>query len=1143
MVNEIQPPSLVVVGSSAGGIEVLSTLMSTLPPDFPAPIVIAQHLDPQRPSHLSEILARRSHLPIRTILDHEKLEPGHVYVVPADRHVEISDGHLTLHANRQSRPVPSINLLFKSAAQAYGEGLIAVVLTGTGSDGAAGAVEVKSAGGTVVIQNPATAPYPSMPRSLPPGIVDFIANVEDVGTLLSELLASGADLTQPSESKALQALLQHLYARSGLDFTSYKMPTLQRRLHRRMVATKTGTLSAYRRYLLRHPDEYNRLISSFLIKVTEFFRDPALFGVLREQILPELIASVRQRSSHQVGGWGELRLWSAGCATGEEAYSLAILVADLLGDELEQFSVRIFATDLDNDAIAFARRGIYSASAVASLPQDLVARFFDRVDGEYVVQKRVRALVIFGEHDLAQRAPFPRIDLVLCRNVLIYFTLELQKRVLQLFAYSLRDHGYLVLGKAETTSPLPEFFMPVQPSLKIYRRYGERLLIASAPMRLEPSLMSAAEHQAAELPATTRAANRPPMNSLRLLGSQERPRVRTTMETLGALIFNLPIGVVVVDRRYDVQTINRAAYDLLGIERSAIGEDLLHLADRVDARTLRQLIDATLRGESPAPVEGIVGIEEDIGASRYLQIKGYTYATDADVEGTTSAFLMISEVAQAEPASEPSQQPRTFPAHDRMSADQAVSHQTSGSVLETDDIPITQPEVERLNEQVRRLMESNRTLHDANRELTTANLELHQANEEYLINAEEAQAAAEEVETLNEELQATNEELETLNEELQATVEELNATNDDLEARTAEMQDLAREQEGMRRASEDERAQLATLLSSMTDAVLLVDPNGNTLLTNRAYEQLFSDGLEAATWTDEEGSPLPPSAQPRQRAARGEAFTLMSVLPDAQGPGRWFEAKGQPIVTDDENRGGVVVIRDITDRSLRRLQDEFLALASHELRTPLTSAQVALQALLKKTEGASDQDAIRRWATIAMRQVERLALLVSDLMDVGRLQTGRLRLQLQPISLGEVVSHVADAAQLLAPNQLISLSVPEQPLMINGDLVRVEQIVFNLLTNAMKYAPHSPRVEVRARRVQDQAELQVQDYGPGIASEKLPYLFSRYYQAAQSPSETQSGLGLGLFLTKELVTAHGGTIDVVSQPNVGTTFTVRLPLI
>jgi two-component system CheB/CheR fusion protein len=1155
MAEETQPPALVVVGSSAGGIEALSTLVSTLPTDFPAPIVIAQHIDPKRPSHLAEILSRRSRLPIVTILDHERLEQGHVYVVPADRHVEIKDGHLSLRMDRQSRPIPSINLLFGSAALAYGEGLIAIILTGAGSDGAAGAVEVKSMGGTVIIQNPETAPYPSMPRSLPPGIVDFIANVEDMGALLTELLASGADLNQPSEAKAMQALLQHLHARSGLDFSHYKAPTLQRRLHRRMVATKTGSLTAYRRYLLRHPDEYNRLISNFLIKVTEFFRDPKLYAALREQILPDLIAAARHRASSQ-GGWAELRLWSAGCATGEEAYSLAILVAELLGDDLEQFSVRIFATDLDGDAIAFARRGVYSASAVAGLPPDMVARYFDRVDGEYVVQKRVRALVIFGEHDLAQRAPFPRIDLVLCRNVLIYFTLELQKRVLQLFAYSLRDGGYLVLGKAETTSPLPEFFMPVQPSPKIYRRYGERLLTASGPLHLEPpaiGVSGASEHAPAERPpnsANPSAPSRPPIGTLRLPGTPEKPRVRNSMESLGAVIFNLPIGIVVVDRRYDVQSINRAAYDLLSIERSAIGEDLLHLAERVDTRALRQLIDTTLRAESEMPIEGVIAVESDVGASRYLQVKGYIYTFDAEAESATNAFLMIAEVEPSEAIDgQRSQQPRELSVA-RHSVVDVTPPANAPRELDIEEEEHQQrqqaqrSEIERLHEQMLRLSESNRTLHDANRELTSTNLELHQANEEYLINAEEAQAAAEEVETLNEELQATNEELETLNEELQATVEELNATNDDLEARSAELTDMAHEQESMRRVSEEERAQLSTILVSLSDALLVVDLNGNTIVTNRAYEELLAAGLDAALWTDEHGAPLPPEERPRQRAARGETFTIICTLPDSQGTGRWLEAKGQPIEQDSQMRGGVIVIRDVTDLSLRRLQDEFLALASHELRTPLTAARSALQLITRNAHGSPDhqQQTIQRWTGVALRQVDRLAQLINDLMDVGRLQTGHLNLHLQPVELGEAVTQAVEASRLFAPDQPIELSIPDQPLMIAGDPVRIEQIVTNLLVNAVKYAPESPQIKVRLRQMANQAELQVEDAGPGIAAEKLAHLFSRYYQGDEGARQSQTGLGLGLFLTKELVTAHGGTVDVDSREGVGSTFTITFPL-
>ena len=206
-------------------------------------------------------------------------------------------------------------------------------------------------------------------------------------------------------------------------------------------------------------------MSSFLIKVTGFFRDPDLYRAIRERVLPELLADARARGH-------ELRLWSAGCATGEEAYSLAILVAEALGDELERFAVRVFATDLDAEAVAFARRGVYPAAALADVPPDLLERYFTEHDGEYTVRKRVRALTVFGQHDLGQRAPFPRIDLALCRNVLIYFTPDLQRRALQLFAFALREGGYLALGKAETTTPLAEFFVVADARLKLYRRQG-----------------------------------------------------------------------------------------------------------------------------------------------------------------------------------------------------------------------------------------------------------------------------------------------------------------------------------------------------------------------------------------------------------------------------------------------------------------------------------------------------------------------------------------------------------------------------------------------------------------------------------------------------------------------------------------------
>jgi two-component system, chemotaxis family, CheB/CheR fusion protein len=360
---------LVVVGSSAGGIEALSVLVSTLPGAFPAPVLIAQHLDPRRPSHLGEILARKTQLPVITVEDRSKLEPGSIYVVPANRHVDVTDHEVRLtETPGEARPMPSIDRVISTAAEKFGEQTIAVILTGTGSDGAEGARRVKAAGGTVVVQDPATAEYPSMPGSLAPTTIDIVAAVGAIGPLLMDLVSGTREPAQPEEERLLVAFLDDLRDRTGIDFTTYKRPTILRRLQRRMVATSQPRLTDYIRYVAKHPEEYQRLTSSFLIKVTEFFRDPELFDKVRDQILPEIIA--KRRSTH------ELRVWSAGTATGEEAYSLAILIHEALRDEVEQWTIRVFATDLDGDAVAFGRRGVYAASSLEHVPRDIIERHF-----------------------------------------------------------------------------------------------------------------------------------------------------------------------------------------------------------------------------------------------------------------------------------------------------------------------------------------------------------------------------------------------------------------------------------------------------------------------------------------------------------------------------------------------------------------------------------------------------------------------------------------------------------------------------------------------------------------------------------------------------------------------------------------------
>lgn len=1092
---------LVVIGSSAGGIEALVALVANLPRDFNAPIVVAQHLDPTRASQLAELIGHRTPLQVQTVGgDGGTLQPGIIYVVPPDRNVSISGQTVRLDNGQAGKhPKPSADQLFNTAAYAFGDRTIGVILSGTGSDGAAGARAIKKAGGTIIIQDPATAAYPGMPLSLAPTTVDIIAAPERIGPILDDLLGGIPVPGRPDEKHLLDAFLTDVRDRSGIDFASYKTPTILRRLQRRIAATDTQDLRGYIAYLRNHPEEYQQLVNTFLIKVTEFFRDPDLFAYVRDTILPNLIATARRRGD-------ALRIWSAGCATGEEAYSLAILVAEALGDTLDQLQVRIFATDADADAVAFARRGLYPASALVGVPEDIIARYFIREDGNYQIKKRIRALTVFGQHDLGGRAPFPNIDLVVCRNVLIYFTSDLQQRTLKLFAYSLRNGGYLVLGKAETPAPLAEFFTPQHAQFKVYRREGDRVLMPPArttgPLPAPPQRLT--------------LARRPPVGIEPLRGWQrDIQRVRTGAERL---LQSLSIGVVVVDRRYDIQSINSAARRLLSIHGPALGEDVIHQAQEIPPIALREAIDAAMRTMQPSVLEEIE--VEPIAANEtlFLKITCSPQREEGDSGPVEHVTLVIEDVSQQVMA--------------RRSTEQRL--QAATGQLETLRHG-AEAGVQARETQVQRLAETNRQLIEANQELTSVNEELRATNEELLLSAEEAQAAIEEVETLNEELQATNEELETLNEELQSTIEELNTTNDDLQARSVELQMLAR-------TSEEERAQLQTILAGMADAVLVVTRTGAPILTNAAYERLFGSGGPAATPRDEQGHILTPRQTPQQRAARGESFTMEFTTVDEEGTRRWFEATGQP-VSDAEGRHqcGVVVIRDITERSIHRLQDEFIALASHELRAPLTPLQTYLQLLARRVEQEPPDQPEQRYIQGALAQTRRLARLVHDLLDARRLQSGKFSIQRARVTLNPLVAQTVQDAQALTQKQTIRLSSTEEPLVMMGDAERLQQVLFNLLVNAITHAPDSAAIDVRLSRTGNSAELQVRDYGPGIPQTERDQIFSRYYQA---PGNTHGGkgLGLGLYIAKEIIVAHGGGIEVRSAPGAGATFSISLPL-
>jgi two-component system CheB/CheR fusion protein len=1120
-VVESEKLELVVVGASAGGIESVSRLLGSLGPKFPLPIVVAQHLDSTHPSHLVEVLARRSALPVRAIEASGALEPGVVHVVPPGNDAEITHGGITLAERGRPGPTPSIDRLLRTAAVTHGEGLIAVILSGAGTDGAEGAREVREQGGTVLIEDPATASYPSMPAAVLPALVDGMASAERMGSLLERVAAE-----QPGrgdDMSALAAILDRVRERSGLDFSTYKPATIHRRLRQRVAATESADLEGYARYLDEHPDEIARLVNSFLIKVTDFMRDPELFASLGEGVLPELVERARKRGD-------DLRIWSAGCATGEEAYSIAILLADLLGEGLDAARVRVFATDIDPKAIAQARLGIYPASALASLSAERVEKYFVRLpDDRYQVRKRLRSCVVFGEHDLGQRAPFPRIDLVLCRNVLIYFTAELQRRVLQLFAFALREGGYLVLGRAETVGPLAELFAPDDRFPKVYVRRGGRAPIPS----LQPPQALPRPHPAR---ANARAPT-PPAPAIEVVAPPRAP--------FEAVLTSFPHGVIIIDRRYDILEINLAARRLLAIHTPALGEDFVHLAHLVPHRALLDLIEGAFQGTSPVPLDVRVDPPE-AGPPRYLQIACFPQHIEEGSPGTEYALVLVTDVTVPQSRLRELEQTAAGEGAAKAELDRKVAelqaaiasaaNENKQLVAAIEDLHAARDRAEAAKAEgiatIERLGETNRRLTAANEALASTIERLRGANEELLVRSEEAQAAHEEVETLNEEFQASNEELEALNEELQATVEELTTTNSELEARYRDNAELAR-------TAQAEREKLAATLLGIGDALIAVDASGRLLFQNRAYVDTVGD---ASALRDAEGRPLPPDRTPAARAARCEAFRTELTLGDPSGPRRYFEAIGNPIMGPDGHAGGVVIIRDITDRSIRVLQDRFLAMASHELRTPLVPLMGYLD-MLQKLLSEADPRA-RRYAAQARQEVARLTGLVSDLVDVVRLQTGKLTLNLEPVDLRAVVARAAEVARAVAAGMEIR-EEPGPSVLVHGDTPRLEQVVINLLVNAVKHATGTPRIDVRIRRGEDgarHADVIVEDYGAGIPAEALPHIFGSFYQVQHDNRPSRGGMGLGLFIAKEIVDAHEGAISAESEVGKGTRITVRLPL-
>ena len=710
------------IGTSAGGVHALQAFFESLPDDLDAAFVVIVHLDPEHQSELSNILAARTRMPVAQVTGRTRLEPRHVYVIPPNRQLLATNHHLATAEFEEPRwQRAPIDLFFRSLAAQQGDDF-AIVLSGAGSDGAVGIKAVKEAGGIILVQDPDEAEYGSMPRSaVATGFADFVLPVREIAARLPELIRNrrnppSEDLTE-TDGEAMQRILSHLRVRSGHDFSSYKKSTIRRRIARRMQVQRAATMPEYLVVLRESQQEAQALFADLLISVTTFFRDTNAFDKLAALVIPRLF--------DEKGVSDTIRVWVPGCATGEEAYSIAMLLLEEASRHEIRCGLQVFASDLDDSALLVAREGRYPVAIQADMTEERLRRFFTREGDHYRVTRELRDTVLIARHSLLRDPPFSRVDLVSCRNVLIYLDREVQSQVCATFHFALQGSGYLFLGSSENADTPVGAFRPIDREARIYQRTS-----IPSEVRVTPRT-GGVTFGLDPLPPRTLAAFRAPV---------EAGVHREALERLAP-------PSVIVDDSYRVVHLSEQAGRYLQPSGGTLSNDITELAReelRFDIRAALHRVFA----HNEASLHGPIGVRFNGDARRvYLQIRPLR----SEPSASRSAIIFFFEGEGLGEASLTSTK---------------IDEQATGEQL--------QQLLQELQFSQSQLRASREEYEGANEELRAANEELQSVNEEY-------RSTAEELETSKEELQSINEELQTVNSELKTKLESVSRAHSDIQ--------------------------------------------------------------------------------------------------------------------------------------------------------------------------------------------------------------------------------------------------------------------------------------------------------------------------------------------------------------------------
>lgn len=1173
------------IGASAGGLEALEQFFRDAPGNKGLAYVVVQHLSPDFESLMDQLLGRITNLPIYLMENEQEIEPDSIYLLPPKKEVIISDGRLLLADRPKARELSfPIDNFFRSLAQDKGPNAISVVLSGTGSDGSRGIVDVHEAGGFVTAQSEESASFDGMPRSAcDTGIVDVIlpaqkmlqAIVRYIESPLISARESGGGATAQAKGP-IYAILSLLKKNYEIDFTNYKTNTITRRIERRVLLSDSGNVSKYAKRLRQDRDELNALYKDLLIGVTGFFRDREVFERLELDVLPALVDNL--------GSKQEFRAWVVATATGEEAYSLAILLNEAYALRGETGRVKIFASDVHRESLEFASRGIYQRESLSGLTTEQQERYFEeKLDG-YHASPELRKMVVFVPHNVISNAPFTNLDLVTCRNLFIYLTAATQKKVLSLFHFGLKTGGCLCLGSSETPGELAHEFEAIDEKCRIYRK-----------------------HRDVSLPVSMRTPFDSPLEGL-----EPRPAAAPIVKASEFSISNLvsaydtllekyiPTALLVSETHELLHTFGDASRYM----RVPAGRTPKSVLDLMNP-AIRSAVAITLRRatvESPAASHAVIPETEHAPAEN-VQIT-------SEILGPDDPRILVSLVTEEARVS------------------------TGDSVVDLGLADASMEEYERLE---RQLEQTQSSLQSTVEEAQSANEELQASNEELTASNEELQST-------NEELHSVNEELYTVNAEHQRKIDELTELTDDMDnllnstnihtlfldrnlrirrftpgirdtfnlmpqdtgrrfdsfthnikhdnlsvlvEKVVDSEDSVEQEVTDDRGNwyllrvlpyqtrgvadgavltlvditslkqaESKLAELSEIVEHSDDAIFRQDMEGKIRTWNRGAERLFSIkapkilgghvgmlGLECRDVEFDQILSIVASGESMDHIEARFRSSSDTVADIAISVSPIRDANDYVI-------GASTIARDVTRqkqaeaevRDAVKRRDDFLAMLSHELRNPLAAV---LNATNLMDEIGVPTPPLEEAKEVIEHNVRHVARILDDLLDVSRITNDKINLHKEVVDLSSLMIDVAECVQhrMEEKHQELHVRQPSQPLYVEGDVGRLQQMQVNLLVNASKYTGENGRIEFSVFPDGDDAIITVEDDGVGIPESLRKRIFEPFVQSEQTLDRSQGGMGLGLTLVSKVALAHGGSVGVESEGSQqGSKFSVVLPM-